>query len=187
MQTEKISGHFDVRKYDKKVERKDRKILGETDNIMFVASFPLANLPEIFKAGSAPDEFVKLYASRDEMRSAEAEGRPAVADRASVKFKVGTGAKWFDKFGKATTKPSNEELDGNRYDVQIDFKRKPKDPSDDKAPCGYWVNAIMYRKQDDNPFAGQAFEEDAEPEATAEPDVIAETEHKDEPKNDLPF
>lgn len=176
MQTEKISGYFDVRKYDKKVERKDRKILGETDNITFNTSFSISELPEMFKeggqpemfkGGGQPDEFVKLYASRDEMRAAEAAGRQAVADRASVKFKIGSNCKWFDKYGKAATKPTNEELDGEQFEVQIDFKRKPKNPADDKAPSGYWVNAIMFRKKDSNPFAGQAFEQYDEPEPEA--------------------
>lgn len=166
MKTEKISGYFDVRKYDKKVERKDRKLLAETDNITFNASFPINDLPAIFKQGDTPDEFVKLYASRDEVRAAEMEGRQPMADRASVKFKIGSSAKWFNKYGKETTKPSNEELDGEHYEVQIDFKCKAKNPSDDKAPSGYWVNAIMFRKQNANPFEGEAFEE--EPEQAAE-------------------
>lgn len=187
MQTEKISGYFDVRKYDKKVDRKDRKILGENDNITFNTSFSLADLPHMFKTGNAPDEFVKLYSSRDEVRNAEAERRDAVYDRASIKFKIGANAHWFDKFGKATTKPSNEELDGEHFDVQIDFKRRAKNPDDDKAPSGYWVNAIMIRKKDANPFAGQAFEEedDAEPE-TAEPAYIQHFDN-DEADVKLPF
>lgn len=159
MQTEKMSGYFDVRKYDKKVDRKDRRIIGETENISFCASFRVEELPAAFVINGEPDEFVKLYSSRDEVRMAEAENRQPVADRASVKFKIGGGCHWFDKFGRATTKPLNEELDNNQYEVQIDYRRKPKNPADDKAASGYWVNAIMFRKRDLNPFAGQAFEE----------------------------
>lgn len=180
MQTEKISGYFDVRKYDKKVERKDRKIMAETENIAFNTSFPISQLPDVFKNGSQPDEFVKLYASRDEVRAAEAEGRQAVPDRASIKFKIGANCKWFDKFGKATNKPTNVELDGDHYDVQIDFKRRAKNPDDDKAPSGYWVNAIMFRKQDSNPFAGQAFEEgDPDEDAAAAQEAGQENDGED--------
>lgn len=184
MQTEKITGFFDVRKYDKRVERKDRKILADTENITFSASFAVGNLPEIFKAGGNPDEFVKLYSSRDEVRAAEAEGRQPVADRASVKFKIGANARWFDKYGKATTKPSNEELDSNHYEVQIDFKRKAKNPDDDKAPSGYWVNAIMFRKQEDNPFAGQAFEEEPE---QVDAEYAKHSENDEQAEVKLPF
>lgn len=189
MKTEKINGFFDVRKYDKKVERKDRKMIGENENFTFNASFPINELPALFMMGGTPDEFVKLYTSRSEAQAAEAEGREARHDRASVKFKIGSGCKWFDKFGRACDKPSNEELDGNHYEVMIDFKRKAKNPSDDKAPSGYWVNAIMFRKVDDNPFAGQAFEESAdEPEQEAmapKPAQEAAAEEGAAPK--LPF
>lgn len=178
MQTEKITGFFDVRKYDKKVEHKDRKLLADTENITFNTSFAIGSVPAMFLVNGTPDEFVKPYASRDETRSAEAEGREVVADRVSVKFKIGANARWFDKYGKATTRPSNEELDGNHYEVQIDFKRKAKNPDDDKAPSGYWVNAIMFRKQEDNPFAGQAFEEEPE---------HAEVAENDEAEEKLPF
>lgn len=159
MQTDKISGYFDVRKYDKRVERKDRKLIGETENISFCASFRVEELPAEFLINGKPDEFVKLYSSRDEQRVAEADGRQPAADRASVKFKIGSGCHWFDKFGRATTKPLNEELDNNQFEVQIDYRRKAKNPADDKAASGYWVNAIMFRKRELNPFAGQAFEE----------------------------
>lgn len=178
MKTDVISGLFDVRKYEKKVERKDRKLLAENDNISFSASFPINELPDVFKIDGAPDVFVKLYASRDEVRAAEAERREAVNDRASVKFKIGSGTKWFDKYGKAVSKPSNEELDGDRYEVRIDFKRRAKNPDDDKAPSGYWANAIMFRKLDANPFAGEAFEEQPEddPEPAQAPEPAAAQE-----------
>lgn len=189
MKTDVISGLFDVRKYEKKVERKDRKLLAENDNISFSASFPINELPDMFKMDGAPDVFVKLYASRDEVRAAETEKREAVNDRASVKFKIGSGAKWFDKYGKVISKPSNEELDGSRFEVRIDFKRRAKNPDDDKAPSGYWVNAIMFRKVEANPFAGEAFEEqpDDDPEPSAAETSQAPAAAQEGGEGKLPF
>lgn len=186
MKTEKISGYFDVRKYDKKVKRKDRKLIADGENFTFSTSYPIAELPAMFKSEDGkPDEFVKLYSSRDEVRAAEAEKRQAVFDRASVKFKISAAKTyWFDKFGKSTNRPTNEELDNSNFEVQIEFRRRAKNPDDDKSPSGYWVNAIMFRKVDENPFAGEAFEEAPEDAPEPEPSPAPQTQEKND---DLPF
>lgn len=187
MQTEKMSGFFDVRKYDKKVERRDRKLIGAGENITFCCSYPIAELPNTFRINGEPDEFAKLYISRAEQQAAEAEKRAAVNDRAALKFKIGGSCKWFDKFGHACARPSNEELDGGQYDVQIDFKRKPRNPDDAKTACGYWVNAIMFRKRDANPFAGQAFEDYAEEAAEPTEELTAEAVTDNGADTEMPF
>ena len=62
-------------------------------------------------------------------------------------------------------RPTNAELEANRYNVQIDFTRKAKNDANPLSPSGYWVNNIMISPIEQNPFAGQAFEEgdDADP------------------------
>ena len=89
---------------------------------------------------------------------AEREGREAVCDVVSVKFKIGLNCKWFDKFAKAMDRPTNAVLEGSRWQAQIDFTKKEKDPNKPLSPSGYWANAIMVCPIEQNPFSGQAFE-----------------------------
>lgn len=162
MRTEKMTGYFDVRQYTKNVEHRDRKFVDERSNITFNASFAIAELPELFKQGGQPDIFVRAYASKSERENAQAQNRQPIADRASVRFKIGANCRWFDKFGQSTTKPLNADLDDGQFEVLIDFTRKERNPNDDKAPCGYWANAVMYKRVAANPFEGRSLAEEGE-------------------------
>lgn len=176
MITEKLSGFFDCRTYDKKTERQARKLKADSENVTFTATFAADELPEAFKN----DDFAKAYTTNDG------------AARFAITFKVGHNCRWFDKYGHACARPTNADLDGARYEVQIDYTRKAKTPGDDLAPSGYWANAIMYRAAEANPFA-QPFEADDQTEQL--PPVVLGTatvkinaaEIEAQPQPDLPF
>lgn len=180
MLTPKISGVFDCRKYDQsgKKQHDQREMLADTDNITFGALFPIDQVPEVFKTNGELDEFARAKSSRREREAAAAEGREPVCDVVSVKFKIGSNCNWFDRFAKAMDRPANEVLESvRRWMVQIDFTKKEKDPSKPLSPNGYWVNSIMICPVEDNPFTGQAFENEQE---------VDEPE-KEDAKTELPF
>lgn len=175
MKTTKMVGYFDVKIFDKKVDRRDRKTAPEGTNITFSANFALNELPDVFKVGGQPDVFVRQYASRAECDAAVNAGRQPVADKGSVKFKIGASCRWFDKYGRACAKPANADLDGKAFEVLIDFARKEKKADDALAPSGYWANAIMFKEHEANPFGGEVLEEGA-PEDEAEAPAPAHVE-----------
>lgn len=160
MLTPKMSGIFDCRKYDStgKKQHDQREMMADTDNVTFSALFPTDQVPECFKVSGDVDPLLRPKTTRREREAALREDREAVADAVAAKFKIGANCKWFDKFGKPCDRPTNAELEANRWNVQIDFTRKDKDESNPLKPSGYWVNAIMVAKVENNPFEGQAFE-----------------------------
>ena len=179
MLTPKMSGIFDCRKYDStgKKQHDQREMMADTDNVTFSALFPKDAIPACFVVNGEPDEMLRLKATRKEREAAEREGREAVPDAVAAKFKIGANCKWFNKYGQPCDRPTNEELESNRWNVQIDFTRKEKDEANPLKPSGYWVNAIMVAKVENNPFAGQAFEDAPE---------IDDQQEQNEP-DDLPF
>ena len=204
MLTPKICGIFDCRKYDQsgKLAHDQRQLLADTDNVTFSALIPIDQVPEVFKKKitiETPvtelldkfDDFVVPKSSKKEREAAKAENREPVCDVVSVKFKIGANCKWFDKYAKPCARPTNAELESKRYMVQMDFTKKDKDLAQPLKPSGYWVNSIMINPIEANPFAGQAFEEDNDPEnepplntpASAPAQATASAPAKD----DLPF
>jgi hypothetical protein len=186
MLTPKFGGIFDCRKYDQsgKLAHDQRQLLADTDNVTFSALIPIDQVPEIFVTNGAFDEFARPKASKREREAAQAENREPMCDVLSVKFKIGANARWFDASAQPMKRPTNAELEANRYKVQIDFTRKEKDPAQPLKPSGYWVNNIMISKVESNPFVGQAFEQAA---ATAA-ELIADAPFEDEDDGDgLPF
>lgn len=181
MLTPKISGIFDVRDYDGKTkDRQARRMKADTDNIVFSSVFAKSELPDQFKVNGAPDTLLRQRSSRAEKQAAEATGREPELDMYVVPFKISPTTSWFDRHGKTCSRPTNEELEASKWDVQIDFVRREKDPLNPLKPSGYWVNAIMISKREENPFEGQEFEPiAAEPEPTKE--AVEEAEAK------LPF
>lgn len=186
MLTPKMTGIFDCRKFDQsgKKTHDQRELLADTDNVTFSALFPRDEVPEVFLINGQLDEFARLKVSKRERLAAQAENRQPVEDVVSVKFKIGASTRWFDKHAKPCDRPTNVELEANRWNVQIDFARKGKDPANVLKPSGYWCNNIMVEKVENNPFAGQAFSpiEDADPDpeeeaATAEQSVASEQKH----------
>lgn len=192
-----MSGLFDCREFDGKTkEHNARRLKADTENIVFSAMFLKEELPDQFKVNGAPDRMLKERSTKKERAAAAAENRQPVLDAFVAAFKIGKTTKWFDKYGHATDRLTNEELEAERWNVQIDFSRREKDPNDPLKASGYWVNAIMVAKVESNPFEGQAFEQ--APEADAEQDseedvqkpqpltsVSAEVESEDD--DDLPF
>ena len=166
--TEKRTARFDVRKYDERLPREQRAILSDTDNVAVTLIYPIDELPEQYKVGNAPDEFVRTYQSM----AAREHNEPA--DRAAVKFKVGANCKWFDKYGHETKRPTNEWLESHDLEVQICYSRKERNAAKPTAPCGYWANGIMFREVGNTMFAGQAFETATEDEPEQETDTAAE-------------
>ena len=193
MLTPKIGGIFDCRKYDQsgKLAHDQRQLLADTDNVTFSALIPIDQVPEVFMANGAMDEFARPKASKREREAAKAENREPVCDVVSVKFKIGANCKWFDKFAKPCSRPTNAELEANRYNVQIDFTKKEKDAANPLRPSGYWVNSIMISPNEQNPFAGQAFEEeDNDPDtapASAQAPAAPAAPAPEPEKDDLPF
>ena len=144
-------------------------------------------MPEIFTVNGQLDEFARPKASKRERLAAEAEKRQAVADVVAVKFKIGANVRWFDEHAKPCDRPTNVELEANRWNVQIDFARKEKDTANPLKPSGYWCNNIMVEKVENNPFAGQAFSPIDDPEPEPEPED-EEAPVENAPKHDdLPF
>ena len=171
MLTPKMGGIFDCRAYDQsgKLAHDQRKMLADTDNVTFSALIPIDQVPDMFKPGGQLDEYAKPKSSKREREAAKAENREAVLDVVSLKFKIGANARWFNKNAKPMQRPTNAELEANRYNVQIDFTRKAKDASNPLKPSGYWVNNIMISPIESNPFSGQAFEEEGEYDDDANP------------------
>ena len=204
MLTPKIGGIFDCRKYDQsgKLAHDQRQLLADTDNVTFSALIPIDQVPDIFKKKitlETPvtelmdkfDDFVVPKSSKKEREAAKAENREPVCDVVSVKFKIGANCKWFDKYAKPCARPTNAELESNRYMVQLDFTKKEKDLAQPLKPSGYWVNSIMINPIEANPFAGQAFEEDNDPENEPPVNTPAAALSQDTAsapaKDDLPF
>lgn len=177
-----MSGIFDCRKYDStgKKQHDQREMMADTDNVTFSALFGINDVPECFKINGEFDPLLKPKSTKREREEAAREGREAVADALAAKFKIGANCKWFDKYGKPCDRPTNAELEANRWNVQIDFTRKEKDAANPLKPSGYWVNAIMVAKVETNPFDGQAFE--TAPENDDPQDAPSADEH-----DDLPF
>lgn len=185
MLTPKISGYFDCRKYDAtgKKQHDQRELLADTDNVTVSAVFPINEIPEVFMVNGQPDALLKFKASRREREQTTAENRQPVCDIAVAKFKIGANTRWYDSHARLCDRPSNVELEANRWDVQIDFVRKEKDAANPLKASGYWVNNIMVSKVENNPFAGQAFDPTEEPEPE-DPDTAAGGTDK---HDDLPF
>ena len=130
-----ITGWFDVRVYNERIPRENRKLKGENENITFTA---------YFKPGSQEAAQFAEY------------GKPSTDNngnqRVRVTFKIGGRCRWYDGQAQPVQKPANAELDGKRYEVSIQYNELAADPANPKKPRGYWVNAIQFREADTNPF-----------------------------------
>lgn len=163
MKTGKQIAIFDCKQYNQKLPKEQWRVLSDDENVQCTVTFAISELPEIFKVNGQIDEFVRPYSSKTEKEDAERQKRAITNDRAAVRFKIGSNCRWFDKFGHACVRPHNTDLDGKRFEVNIDFARKAKQPGNSLAPSGYWANAIMYREIEECPFAGEEFEKDDAP------------------------
>lgn len=134
--TQNLTGWFDVKVYNDRIPRENWKIKGEDDNIAFTVSLSTTDPQAV--------QFVnhgKPYA--------DANGN----QRLRVNFKIGARCRWFDENAQPVGKPSNAELDGKRFECVIQYNELAGSPTNPKAPCGYWANAIQFREVVSNPFA----------------------------------
>jgi hypothetical protein len=131
-----LTGWFDVKVYNERIARENWKLKGEDDQIAFTVTF------------AAGDTAAVPFA---------AHGKPYTDNggnnRVRVTFKIGGRCRWYDENAQPVEKPTNAELDGKRYEVSIQYNELAVDPAKQKAPRGYWVNAIQFPEAETNPFA----------------------------------
>ena len=125
MLTPKISGIFDCRKYDQsgKKAHDQREMLADTDNVTFSVLQPIGQVSECFMNNGQLDELARPRVSKREREAAAAENRQEVADVVSVKFKIGSNCKWFDRFARPMDRPTNEELEKNHAKLVMEHAR----------------------------------------------------------------
>lgn len=148
-----LSGYFDVREYSAKKAPNERAFKSQDSMVTFGVAFD-------------PEQLPKELANHAKNVQRKKDGTTYML----VKFKIGKGCKWFEKQGgrvQEIARPANEELDGKRYDVCIDYRELNGDPTKQEA-CGYWVNAILIAEAESNYFADL---NDAEPETEQEKDM----------------
>ena len=138
MRMDDLSGYFDVREYNAKKAHNERAFKSADSMVTFGVAFDPERLP-------------KELANRAKTVQRKKDGTTYML----VKFKIGKNCKWFEKQGgrvKEIERPANEELDGKRYDVCIDYRELNGDPTKQEA-CGYWVNAILLSEAESNYFS----------------------------------
>lgn len=128
-----LTGYFDVRTFNARVDRALWKIKGEEDNITFRAVLTYEQARELQLTG-------KEFTGKDGARMV------------AVTFKIGNRCRWFDEMAQETGKPNNETLDGVRFNVNVQYREVLPDPKNPMSPRGYWANAIQVQKVDSNPF-----------------------------------
>lgn len=138
MRIDNLSGFFDVREYNAKKSVQERQIKSADQTITFQVSFDPDRLPR------------QLAAHAKSIQRRDGNGSYML-----VKFKIGAKAKWFAKVdGKVTeiARPANEDLDGKRFDVCVDYRELNGDPAKQEA-CGYWANGLLISEAASNMFA----------------------------------
>ncbi len=178
MRIDNLSGYFDVREYNAKKSVQERQIKSADQTITFGVSFDHDHLPK------------QLAIHAKNVQRKDGNGSYML-----VKFKIGAKAKWFAKVnGKVTdiARPANEDLDGKRYDVCVDYRELNGDPAKQEA-CGYWANGLLIKEAESNMFADLNDEQNAEQPAPVQSwDGVQPTKPQDRAaeKNDeqpLPF
>lgn len=138
MRANNFKGFFDVRIYAEGKQREQLKIKGDDETVFFVARF---------KAGEVPaglEQFATGYTAKDG------------TEHARLKFKVGTRTAWYGADGKKMNRPTNADLEADRYECNIDFVAIEPDPKNPKKACGLWVNAIQAARIEHYEFAPMA-------------------------------
>lgn len=149
-----LEGRFDVRNYNANLPREQWTLKGETDAIRFT---------------SVSDEPLKIEGADFAKELTKDDG----SKRYLYAFKIGTLTKWYDEFARLISKPRNEELDNGRYTASIVYIVKPKDPKQPTKACGLWVDAIMIKKADENPFEGQPLTNSDDTESDTEDEDVS--------------
>lgn len=131
--TGKLTGWFSVRTFKQGVPRENWKMRGDDENISFDVVFD--TIPDQFK------DFAKEFTT--------ANGE----QRWRVSFKIGGKCRWYDAAAQQVDRPANADLDGKRYECNIQYATVMPDPKNDKSPRGYWARAVQFAEADRNPFA----------------------------------
>lgn len=166
MKVSKINVFFDVRTYNSKLPKEQWKIKSGGEQITATATFAV---------GEEPNELKGNEHGREYERNGE--------KRIAYKFKIGANCRFYKPNGGQIDRPSNEDLEANRWMASIVFRSLAKDPKDDKKPCGLWASDIMLRKQEFNPFADEVEAEDV----IQEQEQVQEQEEQEQEQDDLPF
>ena len=156
MRLDNVSGYFDCREFDARKAYADRMMKADTQQIAFSLTFSPDQLPEVVA------EFAKEFERKDGTRGF------------AVRMKVGAKCKFFRKEGGAVrqvNRPTNEELDVERWNVCLDFNALHGD-STKKEASGYWLNGILLQGTQSDMFA-DLNEEGAETQAGNLPNEVA--------------
>lgn len=169
---------FYCRKYLRGIEYNQSPMAAEGERITLVLTCKTEDIPDSLRP-FANDVAVSKSRTTDD-------GTPLT----SFSFKVGKFCKFYDMeyfenngVDSPITKPTNEYLEGRRYDVELAFNYMPKNPNDHLAPSGFWLNGCRMKEHvsDFNPFGAQT----AAPQ-TAAPASQMQAEVEPQEK-DLPF
>ena len=137
MRLDNVSGYFDCREFDARKAYADRTLKADTQQIAFNMTFDPDKLPETVS------EFAKEFERKDGTRGF------------AVRMKVGAKCKFFRKENGAVrqvNRPTNEELDSERWNVCLDFNALHGD-SAKKEASGYWLNGILLQGTQSDMFA----------------------------------
>ena len=156
MRLDNVSGYFDCREFDARKAYADRQMKADTQQIAFTLNFTPDKLPEVVA------EFAKESEHNDGTRYFK------------VRMKIGRKCEFLRKekgFVRRIKRPTNEELDGKRWNVCLDFNVLYGD-SDKKEARGYWLNGILLQGTQSDMFA-DLNEEGAETQAGNLPNEVA--------------
>ena len=156
MRLDNVSGYFDCREFDARKAYADRTLKADTQQISFNLTFAPDKLPE------EASEFAKEFERKDGTRGF------------AVRMKVGAKCKFFRKENGAVrqvNRPTNEELDSERWNVSLDFNALHGD-SAKKEASGYWLNGILLQGTQSDMFA-DLNEEGAETQVANLPSEVA--------------
>lgn len=135
MRANNLKGFFDVRIYAEGKTREQQKLKSDDETVYFLARFKSGEVP------AGLEQFATNYTAKDG------------TEHARVKFKVGTRAAWYGVNGKKMDRPTNADLEADRYECNIDFVAIEPDPNNPKKACGLWVNAIQAARMERYEFA----------------------------------
>ena len=137
MRLDNVSGYFDCREFDSRKAYADCQMKADTQQIAFNLTFAPDQLPEVVS------EFAKESKHKDGTRYFK------------VRMKIGRKCEFLRKekgFVRRIKRPTNEELDGKRWNVCLDFNALHGD-SDKKEARGYWLNGILLQGTQSDLFA----------------------------------
>ena len=137
MRLDNVSGYFDCREFDARKAYADRTMKADSQQIAFTLTYAPDQLPEVVA------EFAKESEYKDGTRYFK------------VRMKIGRKCEFLRKENGAVRRikrPTNEELDGKRWNVCLDFNALHGD-SNKKEARGYWLRGILLQGTQSDLFA----------------------------------